>query len=132
MTYIYVGSPYSDRSPTIREARYHAVMDYVDWVIKNTDYIPYSPIMHFHPFTERCGHPGDAAYWAYHNFAMLQSARQLHVLNIDAAKDSKGLAGEIAQAYAQKIGLWLATPGSEKGEYSLVQTNLQELASELR
>lgn len=152
MTYIYIGSPYSHLDPKVRQARYFNVMDYVDWLLKNTSHTPYSPIMHFHEFVKRHNHPGDALYWERHNLAMLAGASQLHVLNIPGAANSRGLAREIAQADATRTGLWLADPDRDghghmfhfdpsagredesefMGGFNLVQTNIQELAQVLR
>lgn len=145
MTYVYIGSPYTSfKTDTTakraqEEYRYEEVMRYCTWLIEHTSYYPFSPIIHCHEWARRYQLPGTAAFWRRYNFAMLNGAQQLHVLNLTGAMDSVGLADEIAQADLNRQGIWLAQDVEDetgrvmgKNGYALRQTNIQELASILR
>ena len=93
--HIYIASPYSHRNKEIVEERYQAVMKYEIHLIKK-HFITYSPIVHCHNMAKIGGLPTDAAYWMSRNFAMIKSARELHVLQLPGWNGSIGVNAEIS------------------------------------
>lgn len=93
--FIYVASPYSDGSMTVMDQRYQQVMWYTVGLLANKQWC-YSPIVHCHEMAKMHQLPRDAQYWMSYNFAMLASARELHVYCMDGWNQSVGVAAEIA------------------------------------
>lgn len=132
MTYIYIASPYSHLREEEQERRYYQVMSYCTWLIHNTEFTPYSPILHCHEWAKQATLPGDAIFWERHNLAMLRGADSIHVLNITGAAASRGIAKEIVWAQALNKGIYVAQLTGVDGGYEYWQTNIYELASILR
>lgn len=94
---IYLASPYSHPSVTVVEQRFEAACAAVAELCRK-GYVPYSPIVHFHPVSIRHRLNGSFAFWRDINFAMLARADNLHVLMIDGWEDSIGVIAEIKHA----------------------------------
>jgi len=94
---IYLASPYSHPDPAIQEERYREALQCVHYYAKR-GLVVYSPIVHWHNVAKEFELPGDAAFWAKQNQAMLEKASQIIVLNIEGWKESKGLDQEIGWA----------------------------------
>ena len=102
MAYIYLGSPYSDKSKLVQHTRYLQVSKVVaDMLCKGVHV--YSPIVHCHELAKRFRMPGDFDFWQGYNYAMLEQASHFHVLELDGWNDSKGLKSEIKFALRKAI-----------------------------
>lgn len=93
--FIYIASPYSHADPEVRERRYQQVMYYTAALLGTRRWC-YSPIVHCHELANTHNIPTDAQYWMNYNFAMLSSAKELHVYCLDGWQDSVGVAAETA------------------------------------
>lgn len=93
--FIYVASPYSHPDAEIRHRRYLRVMWYVMNLLKNRQWC-YSPIVHCHEMARIHALPVDAIFWMDYNYALLSSARELHVLCLEGWQESVGVKGEVA------------------------------------
>lgn len=130
MTYAYIGSPYSG-TELEQEERYDAVMEYVAWLVDNTEHTPFSPILHNHPLAHFWDIAKDAVFWKKYNKKMLKPAYAFHLLNIPGAKNSTGLEYEARYATTCLIPIFVATPTAE-GNYEIVETPIQKLVEVLR
>ena len=102
MAYIYLGSPYSDKSKLVQHTRYLQVSKVVADMLCQGIHV-YSPIVHCHELAKRFRLPGDFGFWCKYNFAMLEQASAFHILELEAWNSSKGLREEIKFAVAQAI-----------------------------
>ena len=100
--YMYLASPYSHPDPFIREFRYLAAMRELTRLLKDGVHV-YSPIVHCHELAKIADMPRAADFWERYNFTMLAAAEQLWVLMIDGWQESKGIAGEIAEAQRLRL-----------------------------
>lgn len=94
MTYIYLGSPYSNPDPEIMRQRFKAVERLTASLLIAGRFV-YSPIVHCHELTLNFLLPKEFDFWRDYDFAMLNSAHQLWVHCQPGWNDSKGLSGEI-------------------------------------
>lgn len=95
MTFIYIASPYSDPDEKVRETRYLQASHYLSFLLSRRQWA-YSPIVHCHNMAKVFRLPTDAAFWAEYNFAMLEAAREMHVLQLKGWERSVGVSHEIA------------------------------------
>lgn len=102
MAFIYLASPYSDKSRTVRHGRYLQVAETTAELLRQGLHV-YSPIVHCHELAERHNLPKDFAFWEKYNFAMLEQASALHILELEGWEQSKGVRGEIQ--FAVKTGI---------------------------
>ena len=102
MAYIYIGSPYTDKSKLIQHTRYLQVSAVVADMLCKGIHV-YSPIVHCHELAKRYRLPGDFEFWEKYNYAMLEQASHFHLLELEGWNNSKGLKGEIAFAVAKRI-----------------------------
>lgn len=110
---IYVASPYSHPSATVREGRFRAACEATATLLRE-DRLAYSPIVHCHPLAG-CGLPGDWAFWASHNEAMLERCTALHVLQLPGWQASRGIAEEVQIAGAHGIPVcYMPQQGEER------------------
>lgn len=102
MAYIYIGSPYTDKSKLVQHKRYLQVSEVVaDMLCKGVHV--YSPIVHCHELAKKFRLPGDFDFWCKYNYAMLEQASHFHILELDGWNDSKGLKAEIKFALSKAI-----------------------------
>ena len=94
MSFIYIASPYSDPDPAVREKRYLAACYYTVKLLSARKF-PYSPIVSNHHLALEFGLNYTANDWMAYNFAMLSSAKELHVLTIEGWDKSVGLTAEV-------------------------------------
>ncbi len=97
----YLGTPYSDPDPAIRNFRERAVTQMVFDLLKK-NILVYSPITHNAPI-DRLGIFGDYQTWLDFDHGMLSRCNKLLVLKLSGWEKSKGLAAEIE--FAKKTGL---------------------------
>jgi hypothetical protein len=95
---IYIASPYSHPDASVREARYRAACEKAAAMLRDGLRV-YSPIVHSHPLA-LLGLPGDWAFWAEQNAAMLERASSVVVLTLDGWEESRGIAAEVEIARA--------------------------------
>ncbi len=99
MSYIYLASPYTDKTEVVMERRYQSVMDFTAKMLSAKLWV-YSPIVHCHELAKAYGFPRDRGFWEDYNRAMIQPAMELWVLKLPGWEDSEGIKGEIADAGA--------------------------------
>ena len=102
MSYIYLASPYSDKSETVRHERYLKTAEATAQMLLQGLHI-YSPIVHCHELAKRFQLPGDFDFWNKYNFAMLGEASALHILELPGWNKSKGIHAEIQYALRLSI-----------------------------
>lgn len=102
MAYIYLGSPYTDKSKLVQHTRYLQVSKVVADMLCHNIHV-YSPIVHCHELAKRFRLPGDFDFWQEYNYAMLEQASHFHLLELEGWNDSKGLQSEIKFALAKAI-----------------------------
>ena len=78
---IYLASPYSHISPSVRRERYDEICQVARSL--TSKYIVYSPIMHWHPVTVKYGMPTDALSWKSQNEGMLILSNRLVICKLD-------------------------------------------------
>jgi len=92
MSFIYIGSPYSNGN---LEQRYRQVLHYCATLMRQKKWC-YSPIVYCHEMAKVYNLPKDTGFWAEFNFAMMEAAIDFHILQIEGWQQSQGLAIEIA------------------------------------
>jgi hypothetical protein len=98
---IYLASPYSHPDAAVRHERFRAACEMTAAMMRD-GHLVYSPIVHSHPLSE-VGLPGDWAFWAEHNHAMLERADTLAVLRLPGWEQSVGVAAELEIAAALRL-----------------------------
>lgn len=102
MAYIYIGCPYTDKHKLVQHTRYLEVSRVVADMLCHG--VPvYSPIVHCHELAKRFRLPSDFDFWRDYNYAMLERASGLHILELEGWNDSRGLKAEIKFALAHAI-----------------------------
>ena len=99
MSFIYLASPYSHESETIRHLRFKAVEKVTVYLLKARRWV-YSPIVHCHELSVANRLPSDAAHWEDYNKCMLSSAHEMYILELPGWEKSKGVTME--RAYARE------------------------------
>jgi hypothetical protein len=98
---IYLGSPYSDSDPNVREQRFDAVCKAAA-VLMQRGHLILSPICHSHPIAKH-GLPTDWVFWKKYDSAILKRCDELWVLMLPGWESSKGLQAEIK--IAREMGM---------------------------
>lgn len=99
---IYLASPYTHVEEWRVEDRFKRACAAVAR-LSELGLVVYSPIVHFHPVSVRHKLPGDFAFWKRINFAMIDKADELRVLQLYGWEDSIGVKAEIE--YARGLAL---------------------------
>lgn len=94
MSFIYLASPYTDKSDLIMHDRYLKVLE-VTAQFQRYGITVYSPIVHNHDMAKRHRMPKDSEFWAKHNENMLRAALIMYVLELEGWEKSTGIAKEI-------------------------------------
>ena len=102
MSYVYLGSPYTDKSKLVQHNRYLQVSRVVADMLCHGVHV-YSPIVHCHELAKRFRLPGDFQFWQDYNYAMLERSSAFHLLELTGWNDSKGLKAEIKFALEKAI-----------------------------
>lgn len=90
---IYVASPYSDPSASVRESRYLAVKRFVEHHIELGEYV-ISPIVYGHRLEVK----GGFEFWKTFNIDLLNHCSAIWVLKLDGWLQSTGVQFEIGHA----------------------------------
>ena len=105
---MYLASPYSHPDAAVREDRFRAVCEHAAALLRD-GHLVYSPIAHSHPLAA-LGLPGDWAFWADHNRAMLERSSSLVVLQLPGWERSVGVAAEVEIARALGLPVHFTPP----------------------
>jgi len=101
---IYLASPYSSPDESLREARYHEVMRFVEWCLTRGNVgVPFSPILYCHPLAERYELPTSAEWWYALNDEWLTFATQVWLLDLPGWETSVGVRHELTFASERGI-----------------------------
>lgn len=111
MSFIYIASPYSHPDPRVRHDRYLQASYYMVQLLSQRHF-PYSPIVANHHLAAEFNLKHTAVDWMAYNFAMLSSAKELHVLALEGWSESLGVVAE--------INFWRAAKQGEP--YHLIET----------
>ena len=108
---MYVASPYSHPERQIERARYISVMEFMTWLTRHSDVVPFSPILHCHDWADLSDLPKDAAWWRKQNSCMLRNASGMYILLIEGWEESTGVTQErqLARDLALPVTGWFPT-----------------------
>jgi len=106
---IYLASPYSHSEPSIREARYHAVVDFASHHL-NKGKVIFSPIAYGHPFAALKDHGTAHIDWIVFNEGMMDAASEMWVLRLGGWEASVGIKAEMAYMEAQGKTIHMVDP----------------------
>lgn len=95
--FIYLASPYTHQSPTIREERFNAVCRATASLMLSGRCV-FSPIAHSHPVDLAIGTPQSGEFWKAQDIPILRHASELAVLTLDGWEQSTGIQWEIELA----------------------------------
>lgn len=110
MSFIYLASPYSHTSASVRQERFEAVCRAAAKLMLDGQVV-FSPIAHSHSI-EVLGMsaPMSGSFWKAQDVPMLRHADQLTVLMLDGWRESKGLEWEIETARTLLIPIFYLRP----------------------
>lgn len=91
---IYLATPYSHPSDSVKDVRYHQIEKFTLDRVKNGYYI-FSPILMYHHAHMRNLCAGDAETWRAYNEDFMRKADMMWVLKMEGWKTSKGVQSEI-------------------------------------
>lgn len=95
---IYVASPYTDKDPAVRAARYMSVYLWTMNQIKLTGKSLFAPIAYTHNYALDYGMPFDAKFWYEFNDGFIRNCEEVWILMLPGWKESVGVQGEIKRA----------------------------------
>ena len=101
-TLIYLGCPYSDPDPLIREQRFNAVNAYAARLMNDGKYV-FSPISHGHPIALAGDLPNDFAFWEGLCREMMSHCGELRILMLPGWQESVGVLAELL--IADELGI---------------------------
>jgi hypothetical protein len=116
MTYKYLASPYTDKSPDIMEIRFQEAERCLSWLLKMKIWA-YAPIVHCHALAKRYELPKDHVFWRDYDRAMILGSSGLLVLKLGGWDKSKGVQEEIE--FARDNHLFVRYIGVTNGEFVL-------------
>lgn len=106
---LYLASPYFHDDFTVMQQRFEAAVAAVAHFTEKGQVV-YSPIAHFHPVAMTHNLPRGFDFWRKINFAMIDHADSLFVLQLDGWLDSKGVAAEVKYAEGLRIRVVYGLP----------------------
>lgn len=95
--FIYLASPYTHKSPLIREERFRAVCRATAELMLSGRFV-FSPIAHSHPVELCIGSRQSGDFWKAQDIPILRHASELMVLKLDGWEQSAGIQWEIELA----------------------------------
>ena len=95
--FLYLASPYTHPSPTIREERFQAACRATAKLMLEGRCV-FSPISHSHPVDTCIGTPQSGDFWKMQDVPILRHASELVVLKLDGWEQSSGIKWEIELA----------------------------------
>lgn len=109
MSFVYVASPYTNRDSQVMYQRFLMTERYTARALINKHWV-YSPIVHCHEMAQRYRMPTDFDFWREYNYAMLNAASALEVLQLPGWAESRGVSDERAFAEKHEIPITLIKP----------------------
>ena len=106
---VYLASPYSHKSPGVKQARFEAV-NKVAARLMAEGYLVFSPISHTHPIALAGKLPGDWKFWEAYDRTFIAWADELWVVKLNCWHLSRGVKAEIAIALNAKKPVRYITP----------------------
>ena len=107
---VYLGSPYSHPSESIRHQRWIDACRAADYLMAK-GYGVFSPIAHSHSIEIHTGRPPrSGAFWMQQDIPMLERFDELCVLLLPGFLESAGLKQEIAFAGERGMPIWYLDP----------------------
>lgn len=119
MSYIYLASPYTHPTLSVRRGRYAAAEAATHWLLTQKLWV-FSPIVHCHFLAENHELPTGADFWLPYCKAMLKPAKALMLLDIEGLDDSYGCKEEAKMAEEFNILTFYLTP--ENNTYDITAT----------
>lgn len=114
---LYLGQPYSDPDPLVREARYLAGRKAAAALAK-TGLVIYAPIVHWHPTAVAEDMPTDFEFWMNNDLHVLGRCDVLLVLCLDGWRESRGLDIEMRFAHQNNIPMnYLMLGGADAKDF---------------
>ena len=95
---VFVSIPYNHKKQTFINHRVAIVGEYIAKLINDGVVAPYSPISAMHSVVQKWHINSEYDFWREHCREMIKMSKELHVLRVPGYLDSKGVAGEIADA----------------------------------
>lgn len=99
---IYLATPYSHDSPSVRQQRYETACAVV-YHLQVKGITVYSPIVYWHPITSFHNLPLTAIYWKDVNFPALACAEELIICPMEGLETSEGVNFELTYALENSI-----------------------------
>lgn len=104
---IYIASPYSHPEPEIRSKRFYIALYYAG-ALKKEGIVCFSPIVYGHHFALHNWTDTDHESWLDFNNKMMDMADEIHMLQINGWRESRGMQYEAAYAMENDIPLrWI-------------------------
>lgn len=92
---IYLASPYSHDSQTVRETRFQNIC-HVAGVLMERGYTVFSPIAHSHTISNYIGNPTETDFYLKQDVTFLEKwADEMWIIELDGWEESKGIKKEI-------------------------------------
>lgn len=114
MTRVFLSSPFSHPNNAIREDRVTAAGNACAWLYRQ-DYLPMSPIAHWHRIAQRNKLPTEAMAWTEWNRQWVYASDAVVVLELNGWRDSQGIAMEVAWANENETPVWRMRPNFQFG-----------------
>lgn len=99
---IYIASPYSHQSTTVREERYQDAFDLAGVMLRQ-GYNAFSPIAYSHPLAEKFELPKGWEWWLKLDYEFLRKCDTLLVYQLFEWEESRGVTDEINFAAERNI-----------------------------
>lgn len=112
MSYIYLASPYTHKIKQTMNDRYRAVAAVTAAYLRSGLFV-YAPIVHCHELAVHHALPRDFEFWKAYNYAMLQPASDLHILQLKGWDESTGVSAEIKRARELNIPITYVEPNKK-------------------
>ena len=91
---IYLASPYAHEDEAVREERHRAAEAHVAFLLQRSRWV-FSPIVHCHELKKRHALPEGHEFWLTYDCHILAKADELHVLQLEGWRSSKGIRMEL-------------------------------------
>ena len=99
---VYIGCPYSDENPLVREERFNIVSK-ITALLTKRGFVVFSPITYGHCLTKFCDLPTDFNFWQKFCLSFLEKSDLLLELRLEGYELSRGLIAEVKYAIDNSI-----------------------------
>lgn len=118
--FYYLASPYTHKSPLIREQRFLALHHYAGMLMAH-GYFVYAPILNTHRIAQTHDLPMEYTWWKEFNDAFVDASAGVIVADIDGWKESAGVQYEIRRAIDRGLPVWVLSDTGELTEWQPTQ-----------